>query len=226
MSGLCGLGGSFVGFGGSRGLPSVASPGGLVSQVVASVVSSGRGVAVGCASGADAAVLSARLALGFPAGVSCPSLAVFAVGGPSGRGFWRCSALPVVRQAAALVGSRGHGVASPVAVSWWAGGGPSVPLRARLRRRSVALVQAVAASGSGAAFVAFVSGGFQASRGSWGSVRSALSLGLPVVVFPVGCRASCFPRSFRSVGSVRWVPAAQSGVWARGFRVQQGAAGA
>ena len=207
----------FVGFGGSRSLPSVASPGGLVASVVSSVVRSGRGVAVGCASGADAAVLSFRLSLPFPPS-SGPQLAVFAVGGPGlggrGSGFWRGSAWPVVQQAAVLAQSS----SSSVVVRWWAGGGAPVPLRQRLRARSVALVQAVAASGPQAGFVFFVAGGWPASRGSWGSVLSALRLGSSVVVFPVGCSVSCFPRSFSGVGPVRWVPAAQSGAWSSGFR--------
>lgn len=199
-----------VGFFGSRRLPAGAS--GLVRQVVSSVVRSGRGAAVGCASGGDAAALSALVSGGV---VRVPSLRVLAVGGPSGRGFWRGSALSLVQQVASFPCTR---------VSWWAGGGPSVPLRARLRQRSRAFVQAVAASGPGAGLVGFVGGGWQASPGSWGSVQFALSLGLPVVLFPVGCSVSCFPRSFRGVGQVRWVPAG-SGVWARGFRaVSQGAA--
>ena len=199
-----------VGFFGSRQLPSGAS--GLVRQAVASVVQSGRGAAVGCASGGDAAALSALISGGV---VSAPLLCLFAVGGPSGQGFWRGSALSLVRQAASLPSAAQR----RAVISWWAGGGPSVPLRARLRQRSRAFVQAVAASGPGAGLVGFVGGGWQASPGSWGSVQFALSLGLPVVVFPVGCSVSCFPSSFRGVGQVRWVPAG-SGVWARGFRAR------
>ena len=207
-----------VGFFGSRRLPSGAS--GLVRQVVASVVQSGRGAAVGCASGGDAAALSALVSGGV---VRVPFLRVFAVGGPSGQGFWRGSALSLVQQVASL--RVPWGGQRRAVVSWWAGGSASVPLRVRLRQRSRAFVQAVAASGPGAGLVGFVVGGWQVSPGSWGSVQFALSLGLPVVLFPVGCSVSCFPRSFRGVGQVRWVPAG-SGVWARGFRavvVSQGA---
>jgi hypothetical protein len=181
----------------------------LVSSVVSSVLASGRGVAVGCASGADALALSAALSAG-------ASPVVFAVGGPSGAGFWRGSALALVRRAAA----------AGCSVRWWAGGPASVPLRRRLRSRSVAFVSAVAASGPGAGLVGFVAGGWSVSPGSWGSVASALAAGLPVVVFPVpgprsaaeggGCAASAFPRSFRGVGRVRWVRAG-SGVWSAGF---------
>ncbi len=187
---------ALVGFFGSRSLPS--SP--LVSRVVASVLASGRGVAVGCASGGDALALSAALAAG-------SSPLVFAVGGPSGAGFWRGSALGLVRRAAA----------AGCPVRWWAGGAASLSLRRRLRARSVAFVAAVSASGPGAGLVGFVRGGWSASPGSWGSVGSALAAGLPVVVFPVGCPVSAFPCSFRGVGRVRWLPAG-SGVWAAGFR--------
>lgn len=63
------VGGGFValvGFCGSRFLPASVSP--LVSSVVGSVVASGRGVAVGCAAGADALVRAA-----------CPGAQVFSV---------------------------------------------------------------------------------------------------------------------------------------------------
>ncbi len=208
---------SFVGFAGSRSLPSVAAAGGLVSRVVGSVVGSGRAVAVGDCVGADAAVLSARLALPFRSSSSGLALRVFAVGGPvssspSWSGFWRGSAVSLVRSAASLAVSPGHGCCAPVAVRFWAGGGVRLPLRARLRRRSAAFVASVAAGGAGAGLVVFVSGGLSASVGSWVSVGEAVGVGLPVVVFPVGCSVSCFPSLGGAWGS------AGSGVWSLGFR--------
>lgn len=65
---------SLVGFSGSRSLP--ASFAGLVSRLVGSVVSSGRGVAVGCAPGLDALVRSA-----------CPEAEVFRVDGSHAGAF-------------------------------------------------------------------------------------------------------------------------------------------
>ncbi|MFQ5510141.1 MAG: hypothetical protein ACE5FN_12535, partial [Leptospirillia bacterium] len=94
----------FVGFAGSRSLPVSARP--LVASVVRSVVAAGRGVAVGCASGGDAFAL-------VPALLSGARVRVFAVGGPSGRGFWRFSA-------SGLVGSAARVFGAPVV--WWAGG--------------------------------------------------------------------------------------------------------
>ena len=82
---------SLVGFCGSRSLP--ASSSSLVSSVVGSVVASGRGVAVGCASGADALVRS-----------SCPSAQVFAVASGrwgSGPGAFAARSSALVRAVAA-----------------------------------------------------------------------------------------------------------------------------
>lgn len=93
--------------------------------------------------------------------------------------------------------------------------------------RSAALVRAVAASGSGAGFVAFPgcacpSGLVPSSSssscfcglgsGSWASAAFAAGLGVPVVVF--GLPASALPSSWGS-----WVPASASGAWASGLRL-------
>jgi len=208
----------FVGFAGSRSLPSVPAPGGLVARVVGSVVAAGRPVAVGCAVGADAAVLSARLALPFSSSSSSSSLVLFAAGGPSAgpgsplAGFWRGSALSAVSSAAALAVSPGHGCFAPVSVRWWAGGPASLPLRRRLRARSLALVSFLAAR-PGSALVAFVAPG--RSVGTWGTVRAAVAAGVPVFVFPVGGSALLFP----PVGSSgAWVGLGGSGAWSRAFR--------
>ena len=188
-----------VAFCGSRGLPASAAP--LVVRVVGAVLARGSSVVTGCASGGDALVVRAFLSLG----VSVSRLSVFAVGGAGGSGFWSGSALAVVRRAA------GAGVF----VRWWAGGVSSVPLRARLAARSRACFSAAVSSGAGRGVVGFVGGGWSVSPGSWSSVRFALSLGVPVVVFPVGCSVSCFPRRFRGVRPGRWVPC--SGAFASGF---------
>ena len=190
---------------GSRGLPSVPASGGLVSLVVDSLLGRGFSLAVGCCSGADAAVLRAAGSwLGsLPSAPASPRLRVFAAFGPGGAGSWRSSAVPLVLRAAA----------SPLArVSFWAGGDSGVGLVARLRARSVACVGP--ASGG---CVAFVSGGLRVSGGSWGSLRVAVAAGFPVVVFPVrwsGFSVAALP-SLGGGGS--WVPASASGVWARGW---------
>jgi hypothetical protein len=96
--------------------------------------------------------------------------------------------------------------------------------RAAFAARSVALVRAVAAGGPGSGFVVFPASpcpsGLSPSAspaacfcglgsGSWASAAFAAGLGVPVVVFP--CGFSALP----PWGA--WVPAAASGVWARGF---------
>lgn len=95
-----------------------------VWSLVALLRRAGCGVSVGCAAGADALAVSACLG-GFPSS----RWSLFCVGAASGAGFWSGSApLGLLRQAAA----------AGVPVVWSAGGGPSVPPRARLLRRSLA----------------------------------------------------------------------------------------
>jgi len=202
---------SLIGFVGSRSLaPRFSS---LVSRVVSSVLSSGRSVAVSCCSGADQFALSAALG-SLPAPGSAPWLRVFAAFGPGGlASAGRFSAVPAVSVAFARSVSPGHGLSAPVSVRFWAGGGPGVPLRARLAARSSALVSAVAASGPGAGLVAFVSSGPGRRCGSWRSVRLAAGAGVPVVVFLCGCSPSVLPPLFG--GS--WSPAG-SGLWASAWR--------
>ena len=184
---------SVVAFGGSRGLPASGEP--LVRRVVGAVLGAGRSVAVGCAAGADAAVVRSVLSAG-----AASRLSVFSAFGRGGRGAFGWSAVGVVR-AAAVAGAR---------VLWWAGGGPSVGLVARLLARSAACVRCAAAGGVGSGLVLFVSSA--RSRGSWGAARSAARCGLPVVVFLVGLPVSCLV----SLGRGRWVRAG-SGVWAGGW---------
>jgi hypothetical protein len=181
-------------FGGSRSLSDRFSP--FVAGVVSAWRRSGGSVAVGCAAGADAAVLRACF-FGLAAG--CP-VSVFAVGAADGSGFWSGSDLGAVRLAA----SRG----APVA--WLAGGPLSVPLMARLIRRSLAAL-------SGASCACF----FLASPSSSGSLRvaaAAVAAGLPVFVFSCGFSAApvplagvsgaWVPASFCGFNCWRWSPAA------------------
>ena len=141
----------------------------FVSSVVAAWVASGGSVSVGCAVGADAAVVSSFLSS--PLGLL--SLRVFCVGGPgpsgSLSGFWSGSAVSVLSSLWCLF---------PSALRWWAGGPVSVPLRGRLLRRSAAALV-------GASCACF----FLSSPSSPGSLRVAAlaaSRGLPVFVFACG----------------------------------------
>jgi len=177
-----------VAFVGSRSLGSSWSA--LVLACVRSVLGAGRGVAVGCAVGADSLAVAAVGACG-----AWSSLSLFAVGGPRFGGFWSGSSLAAVRAAAAA----GR-------VRWWAGGGARVPLRRRLAARSAACVR------SASACVGFLAS--PASVGSLRSLRLAASLGLPVVVFACGFPASALPL----LGAGSWVPCGGRGVWAAGWR--------
>jgi hypothetical protein len=196
-------------FAGSRDLvPGSAD----IAAAVSVAVGSGSRIVTGCATGADALVIRAALALG-PDGVA--ALSVLAAHGPvsppwsaarsSAPGSWSGSALADVA-AAVLAGA---------SVSWWSGGGPGVALRARLARRSLAAVRLVAAGGPGSGLVAwcsrlpphpFRSGPWHScGSGSWSSVAAAARLGLPVVVVPVGPLAR--------VSLARWPVLPAGGDW-------------
>lgn len=150
--------------GGSRSLPAAGVS--ACSALAGRAAALGWGAVVGCAAGADVSFLSAFVAAG-----AGPRASVFAVGGPSGSGFLAPSvSVPVVRSVAAAGGS----------VSWWAGGGPSVPLRGRLSRRSVA---AASVPGVGQGFWVVSS---PSSRGSLLSASVAAGRGVPVVFLCAG----------------------------------------
>jgi len=223
-----------VGFCGSRALPASGSVSALVAGVVRSVLAGvpRRSVAVGCALGGDALVVSSALA-----SFACASsrLSVFAAFGPVSPP-WpaACVSAPGASSSVSSVSGVAAALAAGASVSWWAGGGPAVPLAGRLASRSAALVSAVAVSGAGRGFVGFVSSpcppglgpSFSPSAcfsgsgsGSWGSLALAVGLGLPVVVFPVGVFASAgaLPASWGS-----WAPLASPGsgsAWSGGFRL-------
>jgi len=177
-----------VGFGGSR----ECGDRGLVESVVAFFLRRGWSVSVGCAVGADEAVIEAVLGAG-----AARRLSVFSAFGPWGLGSWRGSAVEAVSRAG-WEGAR---------VKYWAGGDWFVPLRAALARRSVALAE------SGLSlFVAFP-GSY--SRGTWVAVRAAVAAGVQVVVFPLPGLVFPLPdSSFLSLGEGRWVRS----FWGLGWR--------
>jgi predicted Rossmann fold nucleotide-binding protein DprA/Smf involved in DNA uptake len=174
--------GGVVALAGSRSLPPGSAQ--FVAGVARSLVAAGASLVVGCAVGADAAVLSS--------GVPPSALRVLAAFGPGGAGAWVGSAVSAVRAFAAAGG----------AVVWWAGGGPAVPLRARLAARTRAVVTEASAG-----LVVFF--GSPASRGSVLAAQLAAARGLPVVAFPLRFPPAQLPAL--SVGS--WVPAGGADVW-------------
>jgi len=186
---LFGFGGVRVGviaFAGSRSLPSASVP--LVGSVVRSVVGSGRSVSVGCCVGLDAAVLSC-----LPADAG----RCFAAFGEGGSGSCSLSAVSAVSAFASAGGS----------IVWWAGGGSSVALHARLSART----NAVVASASVSAVVFFA---YPNSRGSLLACRLSVKRGLPVFAFPYNFSGSALP----SLGCGSWVRVGGSGVWSSAWR--------
>ena len=143
--------------------------------------------------GADALVLSS-----VPQS-SLSRVSVFAAFGFSGRGACSLSAVPVVAAA-------GQGGAF---VNWWSGGRLSVPLRLRLAKRSLALVQFLARRRS--ALVCFLSS--PSSRGSLLACRVAVRLGIPVFVFCVGFSPSRLPRLGRGSWSLVQVAGSSACQW-------------
>ena len=199
-----------VGFCGSRSLDSQWRE--LVAHIVSAVAKVGRGIAVGCARGADAMALQACFTESW--GLRAPFLRVFAAFGPSGEGSWQNSAVKLVTIASRLpmaMDFAGNG--KRIVVNWWAGGGPDTGLVSRLKQRSDAMVEAVTAAGEGRGIVAFVCGGQSKSPGTWGTVRLAVERSVPVVVFGCGCDQQCFP----SLGKGCWARAGK-GIWASGWR--------
>lgn len=171
--------GGVVAVAGSRALP--AGGAALVAEAVRALVASGCSLAVGCCRGADAAVLSA-----------VPASRVLCAFGPAGEGAGSASAVGPV-----LAFASSGGV-----VAWWAGGGPAVPLFARLARRTRVVV-----SSASSGLVLFPSS--PESRGSWLAAELAVARGLPVVVVPLGFSPSLLP----SLGAGGWVRANASGVF-------------
>jgi hypothetical protein len=180
---------------GSRRLPLEASA--LVSAVARELVAGGCSIVCGCCAGADAAVLAALAGAGGCA-AGAP-LRVLCTWGPGGAGAGLASAVGAVLTAA------GAGVP----VIWWSGGGPDVPLRARLAARTRAVV-AEASAGC----VVFPASPSLAGSGSWLAAQCAVARSLPVVAFPLSFPAAALPE----LGAGAWVPVGGSRGWAEAWR--------
>lgn len=193
---LAGLAGATVALAGSRSLPFGGAA--VIASAARSLVANGASVVVGCATGADQAVLQA--------GLPPQAVRVFAAFGPvsppwraaryTAPGAWSGSAVAAVA-AALLAGSP---------VTWWAGGGQNVPLKARLAART----RAVIATASAGLVVCF---GSPSSRGSLLAAQCAAARGLPVLAFPIGFPPHQLPSP--SYGS--WVSAGGSGIWSGAY---------
>lgn len=184
---------SSIYFGGSRNLSQVHA--GLVAHVVSQACAQGHAVHVGCSAGADQYTINAGVPLAF--GEFGNPFRVFAVGSAGGKGFWRLSALPAVRMAQAhSAGHLGGNKGSSVSVSWLAGGALSMPLKARLIKRSMA---ALAGCSQAVFFLAQAQ-----SKGSLTVAANAAAQGAAVFVFCCGFSGPPAPLK------------GQSGLWVRG----------
>lgn len=164
-----------IAFTGPRELHKKHEP--LVSAVVD--VFKRSNVAVGCAGGLDEIIVDV-----FP---DKRLLNIFAAFGQNGEGAAKKSNVSGVMRAA------GDGAT----VHWWAGGGASVNLTKRLSNRSLSMTVAVANSEGMKGIIGFpdrapsspwVKYGkwYSCHSGTWGTIATAASIGLPVVIFPCG----------------------------------------
>jgi len=170
---------------GSRALPPCG--GQSITRACDSLIRAGGTLVVGCAAGADAAVLSAGLKGDYVKSVKC-----FAAFDFDGFGACKVSAVGIVKEFEAAGG----------AVTWLAGGKLAVPIRARLAMRAKVVVSEATAGCVG----------FLSSPDSVGTTRAlelAVKRGLKVVVFPLEFDPSLLP----SLGAGCWLPCKSGGVW-------------
>lgn len=159
-----------VAIGGSRHL----SPPGLeVARLIThALLSSGHTLAVGCATGTDAAVINAVVALGL-----APQLRIFTAFGPvtGSRLSYAVAGSGSCSSPAAVANAKHAGAR----VSAWAGGGPGLDFPTRLSNRTRAVARAATAGGI------LVCDGAPGT-GSSLLVRSLAARSQPVWLFPVG----------------------------------------
>jgi len=135
-------------------------------------------VAVGCASGLDKMVVDNYSSLF--------TMEFFAVFGPNGDGAAKSSNIDGIQQMEKI----GH------QIHWWAGG-KGDNLNKRLSNRSLAMVTAVANSAGKKGIIGFPNKAptdefrkygkwYSCHSGTWGTIATGVSIGLPVVVFKCG----------------------------------------
>jgi hypothetical protein len=194
---------------GSRSLPPEACA--VVSAVARELIAGGCSIVTGCCVGADAAVLTALAGAGScAAGAPLRVLAAFGPVSPP----WPAAhyTAPGASRDYSAVAAVAEALLAGADVRWWAGGGSDVPLRARLSRRTRAVVA------EASALVLLPSSPAVVGSGSWLAASAAADRGLPVVAFPLGFPAAALP----SLGAGAWVPVGGSGVWAGAWRWMPG----
>ena len=217
-----------VGFCGSRSLPASAEVSALVSGVVGSVLAGvpRRGVAVGCAVGGDALVVSSALALD-----ASSRLRVFAAFGPVSPP-WPAARFLAPGASSSVSSVSGVAAPSPPAPPSPGGPGrslsppgrpPRLPLLStrlggrRLRSRAAASSASSPRLSRRPRSLSFALGLLlRPGSGSWATLALAVGLGLPVVVFPMPPSSYGPSPDLPAFWPGSWVPL--SGVWAGGFR--------
>jgi len=172
-----------VGVCGSRHLPPGASY--AIANRVAELLASGHDIVTGCALGTDSAAIGAALGLNRP-----HQLTVMAAFGRRGTGAIPGCSSPAAVAAAAAAGAN---------VQYWTGGRPpTIPARARLARRSLAMLRYLL--NDGGALLAcpnsspppWLGPGRQwqtTGSGTWSAIAWAAGNDLPVYLLPLaGCR--------------------------------------
>jgi hypothetical protein len=191
MSSLSITGAHVFAFGGTRALSGMGSA--RARSLATRIIQGGGALVVGCAKGADAAAIAA-------AGALAPSrvrvLAAFGPIAPSWPAPQARYSAPGACAASAVREVAEHRHAGG-RVSWWAGGGPGVPLVARLSARTSAVI----AAADGGLILLF---GSPSSRGSLLAGRLAVARGLPVYAWALGFPPGQLPL----LGPGRWVSGA------------------
>lgn len=158
---------ALVGFCGSRSLPVSSAP--LIASVVGSVLASGRGVAVGCAAGADAVVRAAAPGCQVYSVSAFPSLPARAA--LAARSAACVSAVAASGPGAAVVGF----VVAPCPVGLVPSRSPS---RCFAGFGSGSWASLAFAAGLGLPVLVFSAGGAAGLPGSWGAWVSAAPAGV------------------------------------------------
>jgi hypothetical protein len=138
--------------GGSRHL----APSPIITQVVGAILAGGARIHTGCCTGADQHIIVAA------SGIAPARLSIFTAFSPAQAGGWQFSAFQQVAAAAS----------SGASISYLAGGPLSLPLAARLIRRSCA-----AFAGCSALIL------FSPGHGSLAVAAHALVAGMPIFAF-------------------------------------------
>lgn len=189
---------AIIGFSGTR---NIEVPPLLLNAVITNVIANDCNIVVGDSRGVDQQVGYQVLDHNQESRMSVFCVGDYSQADPAG--FWRSTAIHFVRDAR-----------DKKCEMRWNAGGKGQHITERLRNRSRAMVERIReCQEPRSGLIAFVAGDWGTSPGTWGTVQYAVNLGIQVVVFPIGCDMSVFPKFNRG----RW-ECAGSNLWATGFK--------